>query len=87
MTLYTFYPCRAGGAPFSLETYELGDDRAANALLAHILRDHSTAVSAMVWEGDRLVAVRHLGARGRHSQAIHLSATQRRALGQAPAPS
>ena len=55
MPIYTFYPCRADGAPTTFEAIELRDDFEAQGHVARLLRQHPTCAFVTVWSGDRTV--------------------------------
>lgn len=53
--LFTFYPCRADGASTAFEVVELADDEAALGRASRVLTDHPSAVTVVIWQGERQV--------------------------------
>ena len=63
MPLFTFYPCRKDGSSTAFETFEQHSDDDALVRANQVLREHSSAVEVVVWQGERRVgAVQRLGA-------------------------
>ena len=56
MSLYTFFTTRADGSPLLFEAFEQGDDAAALACAAKLLRFHTDETTDIIaWLGDRKV--------------------------------
>ena len=55
MPLFTFYPCRPDGSATAFETFEEPSVTAALARADRVLREHTSAVQVIVWQGDRRV--------------------------------
>jgi len=54
-SLFTYYPCRADGSSTAFETFEEPDDVHALVRARQVLREHSSAVEVVVWQGERRV--------------------------------
>jgi hypothetical protein len=53
--LFTFFPCRPDGSATAFETFEEPHDIAALARAERVLREHSSAVEVVVWQGERRI--------------------------------